>query len=290
MRKTFITIISLLMAGSAFAQNVPSLIIDVDPETMAVGRTVQTVSERALAEDSMYILADGALWAPEGADNLALRFDASYRIREKFVVQLKYQTFRDRIPSFGMTETGAPTKEFTPSESYIGLGLAYRMKNLSFGVDARYFTSSVLSSSGGGATGTSVMANVSAAYSLDKLNLGLAVCNIGTPYKYEAVSYKLPMFAKFNASYEVVKSLGLHAEAGYLIDGGLTAGVGVEYSLMDIVSIRGGYHYGDKAIPSYASVGLGLRFAGIRLDAAYLLAGADSPMKNTLAVGLGYSF
>jgi hypothetical protein len=35
-------------------------------------------------------------------------------------------------------------------------------------------------------------------------------------------------------------------------------------------------------------VGAGVRFAGVKLDLAYML--ASGPMKNTLAISLGYSF
>jgi hypothetical protein len=58
-----------------------------------------------------------------------------------------------------------------------------------------------------------------------------------------------------------------------------------------MVSFRAGYRYGgDSPIPSFASVGAGVKFSGVKLDLAYLIAGGDSPMKNTLAIGLGYSF
>ena len=68
------------------------------------------------------------------------------------------------------------------------------------------------------------------------------------------------------------------------------ASAGAEYSILDIVDIRAGYHYGQNGtvLPTFASVGLGFEFFGVNLDAAYLIsAGA---MKNTFSVGLGYSF
>ena len=76
----------------------------------------------------------------------------------------------------------------------------------------------------------------------------------------------------------------------YLFSGALMAGLGLEYCIVDIVSVRAGYHYGDaaKALPSFASVGLGVKFAGVHLDAAFLL--ASKTLGNTLMIGLGYSF
>ena len=59
--------------------------------------------------------------------------------------------------------------------------------------------------------------------------------------------------------------------------------------IADIVSVRAGYNVGAKHVmPSFASVGAGVHFAGIKIDAAYLI--GASPIANTLAVSLGYSF
>jgi hypothetical protein len=40
--------------------------------------------------------------------------------------------------------------------------------------------------------------------------------------------------------------------------------------------------------PTFASVGAGVKFMGIKLDLAYLI--GSGAMKNTLALGLGYTF
>lgn len=75
-----------------------------------------------------------------------------------------------------------------------------------------------------------------------------------------------------------------------LFSGALMAGLGAEYDIADFVSARAGFHYGDssKALPSFASVGLGGHIAGVNLDAAYIF---GSPATgNSFMVGLGYSF
>ena len=43
-----------------------------------------------------------------------------------------------------------------------------------------------------------------------------------------------------------------------------------------------------KAVPTYASLGMGVKFAGVHIDAAFLT--ASQTLGNTLMVGLGYSF
>lgn len=57
-----------------------------------------------------------------------------------------------------------------------------------------------------------------------------------------------------------------------------------------IAFLRAGYHYGtqDKGLPSFASAGLGLKFAGVELNAAYLF--ASEALGGTMTFGLGYSF
>ncbi len=57
-----------------------------------------------------------------------------------------------------------------------------------------------------------------------------------------------------------------------------------------IAFLRVGYHYStqDKGLPSFASAGLGLKFAGVELNAAYLF--ASEALGNTMTFGLGYSF
>ncbi len=77
---------------------------------------------------------------------------------------------------------------------------------------------------------------------------------------------------------------------------------GAGYTYNKHVSVRAGYHYGSESkkddgsvvscvIPSYASVGIGGAIAGFRLDVSYLIpTGSNSPLKNTFALALGYSF
>ena len=56
-----------------------------------------------------------------------------------------------------------------------------------------------------------------------------------------------------------------------------------------MISVRAGYRYGaEHVIPSFASVGVGAKFAGIKIDAAYLF--ANEVIGNTTAVSLGYCF
>ncbi len=283
MKKIFITLASVLLAGALNAQNLPVALIDLDPQTIALGKTGETISERMFSENDFNIDLGGTFWAPKAANNMAIEADASYRINNKMAFQLEYKMFQERIPSMGMTDTGTPTGEFKSSESAIGLGFSYKvLDGLSVGLNARYFAMSAASKA------SAFGVDINAAYSLEKINLGLAVCNLGSSYSFGTTKTSLPMFAKVTATYELIDALNIHGEIDYVIKGGLMAGIGAEYTIIDMISVRAGYHYGDKAIPSYASAGLGFKIAGININAAYLL--GSKTLANTIAVGIGYSF
>ncbi len=87
----------------------------------------------------------------------------------------------------------------------------------------------------------------------------------------------------------VAADLGYYFNPSYVR--GFQASVGAEYNLMQLLQIRGGYHYGEKSYyPSYASVGAGVRFLHLRLDFAYLFAEKDSYLRNTYSFSLGFDF
>lgn len=68
------------------------------------------------------------------------------------------------------------------------------------------------------------------------------------------------------------------------------AGAAAQYDWNDCLFVRCGYHYGDetKAIPSYASAGIGVKLSGVSLDAVWLF--ASGTLRNSFALSLGYSF
>ncbi len=90
--------------------------------------------------------------------------------------------------------------------------------------------------------------------------------------------------------FSAIHSLRLVVDADYYLSGDITAASGAEYSFKNFIFLRAGYHYGskDKGLPSFASAGLGVKFAGVQLNAAYLL--ASETLGGSLMIGLGYSF
>jgi hypothetical protein len=56
----------------------------------------------------------------------------------------------------------------------------------------------------------------------------------------------------------------------------------------DFVFVRGGYRYGGNSpIPSFASIGAGVKFMGCKVNFAYIL--GSETMANTMSFGIGYT-
>ncbi len=73
---------------------------------------------------------------------------------------------------------------------------------------------------------------------------------------------------------------------------GSECSVGMEYELMQLLKIRGGYHFGNRSMlcPDYASVGAGLHFMHLRLDLTYVFADEGTLLHNAYSVGFGFDF
>jgi len=296
MKKILTFLFFLSVALGASAQSAPALLIGSDPAAYARGGAAvalpasafavdNNASAMSLAEDTFSVAATYGMWAPKSADNMVVGLGAWYRINEKFAVGLSGRMLRDK-PYDITTVGGQITGSFTPNDLVVGLGLSYAFTDfLSVGLSARMLSSKI----GESMSGSSFAGDLTVSYAQNGVSAALGVCNVGSPLSYGGASYALPMYAKLGGAYSIA-GFTAGAEVDYLFSGALMAGIGLEYTIADIVSLRGGFHYGDaaKAIPTYASLGLGVKFAGVHLDAAFLL--ASKTLGNTLMLGLGYSF
>ena len=105
--------------------------------------------------------------------------------------------------------------------------------------------------------------------------------------------YSLPSSFDLGIGYQ----LNLHehhairfiADADYFFSRKFAASAGLSYTWNSMLTVRCGYHYGGKSVvPSYASAGLGVKFFGISLDAAYIF--GSEILRNSLGLSLGYEF
>ena len=299
MKKILTIIVASVWSAASFAQVLPSLLVNSDPQAMgAAGISVLGSPAYALqgyAASTVFMEGTGSAgvsygsWQPKAASDKILGASASVRLLGKLGVALEYKNFAQ--PAYEVTGiTGSVsqvTPSFTPKESSFALGIGYRiLENLSAAVTVRS-TSSVLASD---AKASVFGVDLSAVYASDALQAGLAVCNLGGKVNYGQADYKQPSLVKAGAAYEVIEGLKAAAEFAYLFEGAFGASLGAEYCYADIVSARAGYHLGskDKGLPSYASIGLGAKYFGIGLNLSYLL--ASDTIGGSFLAGLSYSF
>lgn len=301
MKKTILAL-SLLCAACLYsgAQTVPSLLIGYGAaESGYAGASVASVAgaravdvnpaAMSLYDGTMAVSVSGGIWQPDAASDIMVGASGFACLGEKFAIGAGFKLFNQ--PSYEVVSgNGAYSQvdgKFTPSDLSVSLGASYFIGGgLSAGITARYISSSLA----GNAKASSVMADIALAYSASGLNAALVVANLGGGLKYSETSYSLPSLVKAGVSYDIIKDLRAMAEVDYLFEGAMMASLGCEYWIRDIVAARLGYHYGDeaKAIPSYASGGLGVKFKGVSLDASYLF--ASETLGGSMVFTLGYSF
>lgn len=318
---------TVMAGGTLSAQTFPSLLIGPDAVGSACGAASVAKSEGASAMDGNVALMslqpnmlDAAVsfgkWQPDFADNTIVNAGVRYRVSDGLALGL---SFRDRLQnSYDITtSTGTASRDgsYTPKEYNIAVGASYAiLPGLSAGVTLRY----MLSDLAPGAKSSAFGADIAAAYYLaagrNGFSAGLSVNNLGTELKYGENKYSLPSMVKAGAAYsycldasagESVRPrpcagapfkasepsfVSVTAEVDALFAGAVMAGAGVEYSLRNSLFVRAGYHYGDsaKAVPSYASVGIGLGFYGVSVNASYIF--ASDVLGNSFGVSLGCSF
>lgn len=226
------------------------------------------------------------MWQPNTSKTGVVSAAGYLQLNDKVALGAAFKNFSEAEYSITSAD-GRNTGSFKPSEMAAGLGVSFKVsEGFAIGLNAKFASSTIAES----AKASSVAADLSLAYAGNGLQAGLAVCNIGGKVDYGAeTKYSLPSIAKAGAAYTIA-GLTASAELDFLFSGGLMAGLGAEYWVKDIVAVRAGFHYGDsaKAIPTYASAGLGFNLAGVKLNAAYLL--ASDTLGGSMMFGLGYSF
>lgn len=287
---------AVAVSFSLSAQGVAFLNINPDPAAAALAGTgvarpadayalENNLASAALGGPAMDVAAGYGRWQPKGAGANVISGAGYYRMADKLAVGLQFK--RIGYPEYTVVSAdGRARGAFAPAEIAVGAGIAYRLaEGFSAGLAFRFVRSSLADDAKASAFG----ADLALKYEKDSFQAGLAVCNVGSPVKYGETKYPLPGIVRTGAAYSVA-GLTASFEADYLFAGALMAGLGLEYGIADIVFLRGGFHYGDaaKAIPTYASLGLGVKYAGVHLDFAFLT--ASKTLGNSLLLGLGYSF
>lgn len=287
------------VAVTSYSQVMPSLLISSDPSALGGGGACVSSNANAFAiENNMASVSlsenhlDAAfsfgMWQPSTLNDKFIGVGASGKIGDRLGLGLSVEILNQ--PAYTITNSVGVSPQigasFKPTEMNFALGTSYKIiECLSAGIVLRLATSSLAES----AKCTAFATDISLFYSNKNLNAGLAVCNLGTKAKYGNNSYSLPGLVKAGVGYSII-GITVNGELDYMFCNALMASVSAAYWYKTYAGLKIGYHYGNntKAIPSYASVGLGACVKGIHLDCAYLF--GNKALKNTFCVGLGYSF
>ncbi len=234
------------------------------------------------------------LWQPTSTHYINL--GGGFNVKEKIGIAFGVTMGADGAYT-GVSDSGQELKSFKPMDFQGNFGISYRFVPwVSIGVNARYAMEKVAD----GYTLGSFMADAFVMGKYQDFSATLGAVNLGTKASYGKKSgvdtkYPIPAAVALGLGYTPVfaekHGIAINADMRYSLSGlGFGAAFGAAYTYNDMVSVRGGYCYGGKAIASHASLGLGVKFAGVHIDAAYYIAGKGNPIANTVSVGLGYSF
>ncbi|MCD8209140.1 MAG: PorV/PorQ family protein, partial [Bacteroidales bacterium] len=222
----------------------------------------------------------GVAWNIGKKRNVSVAAGFTYGIGEKYETSVGF---------------GSHGGSFTPSEIQANVGVAWKfVPFLSLGVNVKYLGDKLTKD----VNYEAVSSDIFLMTKISDFRVALGVSSLGSKAKSSAgTSYPLPASITLGAGYSHVFGKGHGLDI--LLDGDYyynsstaSVAVGAGYTWNDHVSVRAGYHYGSETsksdgsvvscvIPSYASVGIGGKVLGIRIDAAYLIpTDSDSPLKN----------
>ena len=287
---------ALLSVPAAFAQGdaLPFVRIDRNPRTAAMAgagaASVQDMAWSAFRNAAAIPFFSGSLdaglnwqrWAPDGLPANHVNFGTGVKISDVFGFSVG-----------GAYQMGEPYDGFRPYDAVVNLGAGYRITEaFSAGVSFRYAASAIAPQMDLSAFAADFMLM----YRVQPgLQVAAGIASVGTQVKSDSgAAFSLPASAVVAVSYRNAFAADHAVEGNLDVDvffsGNVTAALGVEYGFRDMLFVRAGYHYGTEAavLPSFATVGLGARYAGVRLEFAYLT--ASEILGNTMTLGLGYSF
>lgn len=197
---------------------------------------------------------------------------------------------------------GTSSGNFTPKDWSVDLGYSRKLaEGLSVGAVARFVRSELSDN----ATANAVAFDLGVYYRRGFAGneaagwaVGLQASNFGTRIDYGYGKYDQPAKVTLGGTvdYDFTEnhrlSGSLEAGCRVLPSSCFEGGVGAEYTGWNIVSVRGGYHWGeeDNKMQRYGTLGLGLGYKYVRADFSWLVPEVDSLLKNTWQVAVSFEF
>lgn len=185
---------------------------------------------------------------------------------------------------------------YKPSEMLIGLGAGYRFLDyLSADVKLKYMTDKPASETSYGAFAADIAVtgmfefseNARIAAECGAYSIGSKVSS-ASGHKFSFPS-SIGLSGAYMHDLNEKNSLNFLLKGNYYLHKAFSAAVAAEAKIADIASVSLGYCLGAKyVLPSFVSVGAGVHFTGIRINAAYMY--GNKSVSNSIALSLGYSF
>ena len=295
-----------MVIATAAPQNeaLPFTRITRDPVSLAMGGTsVTRTSGMSYASfsnaaaipfsDRTFDVAAGyGMWYPSSSTVNNVSAGAAWNLKGKlgFAAGFSYGICQEYEI---MNASGQAAGSFSPSEIQANIGLAWRfLPFISVGADVKYLGNTLAE----GQSYSAVSSDIFLMSEFSSFRAAIGVSSLGSKVRSASgESFSLPASATLGLGYGDVfgqrHGVEVLVDADCYFSGAFSAAAGASYTYNGMVSVRAGYRYGgDSVIPSFASVGAGVKLFGVRLDAAYLIASGDSPLKNTFCIGIGYSF
>lgn len=261
---------------------------------------------RAVAMGSAYVaIADDAYssyWNPAGISNLEKISISAMQLN--YVLKMKYLYVSGIYPAgfgsiglyYSAFDSGSIDKydssafsagSYSAKDSALALTYAKKLEKFAVGVSIKNISSKI-----DDASTSTIGADIGSLYSLnEKINLGLAVQNLGRKLKFDKEADPLPMNIKIGAGISLLPQLKLGLDVNLPNDNKLWIGAGVEYALMfgaDFkFAARAGYRTGIDW-GGGLSAGIGVGFKNIAVDLTWVP--ATDLEENTIRVGLSFAF
>lgn len=231
-------------------------------------------------------------WAPDGTKSTNLNFGAGFRLLNGKLGLAIGGASQEGEEYDVYNSSGIQSGTYTPKDMLVNFGAGLLItENLSAGVNVRYAKQKISDDDSYDAFSTDIFVT----WHVREFNVSAGISSLGSSVQdSEGNDYNIPTSVTLAGDWQKIFAeqhcLKVDADADYFLSGNFTLGLGAQYSWKDMIFARAGYHIGssDAVLPSFMTLGAGFKFKGVRLDFSWLT--GNDALKNTLAVGLGFSF
>lgn len=306
---TKIAVSILFILGTSthsMAQSVGSLEINPDARSTGMGGAsvaldanafgvFQNMSAVAFAKEETAVAYGYTKWFGKNHMHTISGF---YQLNEKHNLAFGVRYF-DAEKVYN-SDDGVVMREVSPYDIVFDLGYAYKINPMmSASANLRYIHSKI-NEGPGIDRGNAFAIDLGFSFRKEALSAGAVVSGLGTKVDYGFGKYEMPARALAGIAYSVElaedhKFTGT-VEGDYRFlpsdNSTLSGGAGLEYTFMELFSLRGGYRIADKkkSTGNYGVLGCGVNFGMLTADFSRILAKHDVMIRNAWQISVGLNF